>query len=72
MNPLRHNEAISHMNPVEGATRVARGYSRFVHIAKRLLPVAALLLVVLVLVWPHLRVSDLRFRIGFSSIVTFD
>lgn len=44
------------------------GYSRFVSLAKKLLPVVAILLMVLVVMWPHLQKKDERFRIGFAAI----
>ncbi|MEQ8229220.1 MAG: LPS export ABC transporter periplasmic protein LptC [Rhodospirillales bacterium] len=43
-------------------------YSGFVQIAKVMLPVAAVGLIALVILWPHLRTEDLRFRIGFAAI----
>jgi lipopolysaccharide export system protein LptC len=46
------------------------GYSRFVAIAKLVLPLAAAALLALVWAWPNLRGTDLRFRIGFSDLVT--
>lgn len=46
----------------------AAGYSRFVNLSKMILPAIALLLIVLVIMWPYLKVKDTRFRLGFSSI----
>ncbi|PIW26554.1 MAG: LPS export ABC transporter periplasmic protein LptC [Rhodospirillales bacterium CG15_BIG_FIL_POST_REV_8_21_14_020_66_15] len=43
-------------------------YSGFVQVAKVMLPVAAVGLIALVILWPHLRTEDLRFRIGFAAI----
>lgn len=43
-------------------------YSGFVQVAKVMLPVAAVGLIALVVLWPHLRTEDLRFRIGFAAI----
>lgn len=45
-----------------------KGYSRFVALMKVLLPVAALLLIVLVVAWPYLKLNDTRFSIGFSAL----
>jgi len=45
-------------------------HSRFVAWTKVLLPVIALLLVTLVVAWPHIRLQDTRFRLGFSAIKT--
>ena len=42
-------------------------YSGFVQVAKVMLPVAAVGLIALVILWPHLRTEDLRFRIGFAG-----
>jgi lipopolysaccharide export system protein LptC len=47
-----------------------RGYSRFVAIAKLVLPLVAAALLALVWAWPSLRATDLRFRLGFSDFVT--
>ncbi|OHC80498.1 MAG: hypothetical protein A3G73_04425 [Rhodospirillales bacterium RIFCSPLOWO2_12_FULL_67_15] len=46
------------------------GYSRFVAIAKLVLPLAAAALLALVWAWPSLRGTELRFRLGFSDFVT--
>lgn len=43
-------------------------YSLFVSSMKLLLPIVALVLIVLVVIWPHIAVDDLRFRLGFSSL----
>ena len=45
-------------------------YSGFVQVAKVMLPVAAVGLIALVILWPHLRTEDLRFRIGFAAITS--
>lgn len=44
------------------------GYSRFVSMMKLFLPTAALALIVLIAVWPHLQPEDSRFRIGFAVL----
>ncbi len=49
------------------AARSKGGYSRFVVWSKVLLPVLALGLIVLVVVWPQLK-TDNTFRIGFASV----
>ncbi|MDA0996783.1 MAG: LPS export ABC transporter periplasmic protein LptC [Proteobacteria bacterium] len=43
-------------------------YSRFVRWTKIALPLLALLLVGLVVAWPHIRTGDARFRIGFADL----
>ncbi len=48
--------------------RQNKWYSRFVQMMKFLLPAVALLLIGLVLVWPHLRSDDLRFRLSFAAL----
>lgn len=48
--------------------RHSKGYSRFVAWMKLILPAVAVLLVVLIMVWPQLQSKDGRFRIGFSSL----
>lgn len=45
-----------------------KGYSRFVTMMKFLLPVMALVLIVLVVIWPQLKLRDARFSIGFSAL----
>ena len=50
----------------------SRVYSRFVSMMKFLLPTAALLLVALVIAWPHLNAADLKFRIGFAALKLSD
>lgn len=49
-------------------SRTLSGYSRFVTTMKLALPVVALLLVGLVMIWPHIHGKDNRFQIGFSGI----
>lgn len=46
------------------------GYSRFVAIAKLVLPLVAVALLALVWAWPSLRGTDLRFHLGFSDLIT--
>ena len=43
-------------------------YSRFVSTMKFLLPVAAVLLVTAVAIWPQLQSQDRRFRVGFGTV----
>lgn len=51
--------------------RYDRGYSRFVAAMKVFLPLVAVVLVGLVVAWPHIK-PDSRFRLGFSRIVVND
>lgn len=44
------------------------GYSRFVSMMKFFLPSVALILIALVVVWPHLQTKDNTFRIGFAAL----
>ena len=61
------------LDAIEQSRRRAHArYSRFVGLMKVVLPTLAVLLIVIVTVWPNLRPQDLRFRIGFSSIETND
>jgi lipopolysaccharide export system protein LptC len=56
--------------PVPGPGPSRRGgYSRFVAIAKLVLPLIAAALLALVWAWPNFRGTDLRFRLGFSDLV---
>ena len=48
--------------------RLTPWYSRFVSLMKVLLPVAALVLVALVALWPQIEDADEQFRIGFSTL----
>ncbi|MAO56192.1 MAG: LPS export ABC transporter periplasmic protein LptC [Rhodospirillaceae bacterium] len=50
------------------STMAMDSYSGFVQVAKVMLPAAAVGLIALVILWPHLRTEDLRFRIGFAAI----
>ncbi len=52
--------------------RQIKWYSRFVHMMKFLLPLVAVVLVGLILVWPYLRSEDLRFRINFAALTAGD
>lgn len=65
----RRAEHAANSRPSASSTRV---YSRFVTWMKVLLPGIALALIVLVVVWPHMRLQDTRFRIGFSALKTGD
>ncbi len=47
-------------------------YSRFVSMMKLILPLIALVVVALVIAWPHLDTADLRFRIGFAAMQLSD
>lgn len=49
-------------------THQPKWYSRFVQMMKFLLPTVALLLIVLILVWPYLKTEDIRFRISFAAL----
>lgn len=44
------------------------GYSRFVHWMKVLLPAVAVLMLILIMAWPHFQLKDSRFRIGFTTL----
>ena len=47
---------------------MSHGYSRFVHLMKVLLPAAAVVMLILIMAWPHFQIKDKRFSIGFSTI----
>ena len=49
-------------------TRSSRTYSKFVSLMKFLLPLAALVVIVLVIAWPHINTRDLRFRLGVTVL----
>ncbi len=49
-------------------SKISRAYSRFVQLTKLLLPLIAVILVVMIVIWPHLRADSKRFSIGFSNI----
>ncbi len=59
---------VSHHGSPPLPRRFSQTYSRFVAMMKFTLPVVALILVSLVVLWPHLASEDLRFRIGFAAI----
>ena len=56
------------LGPIPLPRRFTQTYSRFVSMMKFILPIAALILILLVVLWPHLAPDDLRFRIGFAAI----
>jgi lipopolysaccharide export system protein LptC len=58
----------SHRGPPLSPRRITQTYSRFVAMMKFILPVVALVLISMVILWPHLAPEDLRFRIGFAAI----
>ena len=44
------------------------GYSRFVNLMKILLPLVALVLISIVLVWPYLKPVKNQFKVGISAL----
>jgi lipopolysaccharide export system protein LptC len=48
--------------------KISRAYSYFVQLTKLLLPLIALILITLIVLWPTLREDAQRFAIGFSHI----
>ncbi len=48
--------------------KLTQGYSRFVSLMKFLLPSIAIVVVLLVIMWPHLETDDLKFRLGFAAV----
>jgi lipopolysaccharide export system protein LptC len=67
MSPTPSNLA-PHLGSLPLPKRFTQTYSRFVSMMKFILPVVALVLISLVVLWPHLASDDLRFRIGFAAI----
>ena len=63
-----HLNLARHHSPPPLPRRFTQTYSRFVSMMKFILPVVALILISLVVLWPHLASEDLRFRIGFAAI----
>ncbi len=55
---------LEHRAPREHST----GYSHFVSLMKVLLSFAAVVLIVLVIVWPNLKLQNTKFGLGFSAI----
>ncbi len=51
-----------------GPRRHTAAYSQFVRAMKFLLPATALLLIGLIIAWPHIDVPDAKFRIGFADL----
>jgi len=52
----------------QGPRRHTAGYSSFVRAMKFLLPGIALLLIGLIVAWPHIQVPESKFRIGFANL----
>ncbi|HER26440.1 MAG TPA: hypothetical protein ENI69_04960 [Rhodospirillales bacterium] len=48
--------------------KYSAGYSRFVSMMKVLLPIVALMLIVLIVIWPNLKLQETRFGLGFSAL----
>ncbi len=48
--------------------KASRAYSRFVQLMKLFLPLVAVILIVMIVIWPHLTADSKRFSIGFSNI----
>jgi len=63
--PRRRNP---HYLTPRARARQPKWYSRFVQMMKFLLPAVAVLLIVLILVWPYLKTEDIRFRISFAAL----
>lgn len=51
-----------------GPRRHTASYSHFVRAMKFLLPAIALLVIGLIIAWPHIQVSNSKFRIGFADL----
>ncbi|SCA55447.1 conserved hypothetical protein [Candidatus Terasakiella magnetica] len=49
-------------------SKASRAYSRFVQMMKLFLPLIAVVLIIMIIIWPHLRADSKRFSIGFSNI----
>lgn len=64
----QHAQTLADMG--RGDRTYSSGYSRFVSVAKMVLPLIALIIITAVLIWPHMKVTDNSFRIGFASIKT--
>ncbi|WP_135079771.1 LPS export ABC transporter periplasmic protein LptC [Terasakiella sp. SH-1] len=58
------------MHAISISTRktASRAYSRFVQLMKLFLPLIAVLLITMIIIWPHLQSDSKRFAIGFSNI----
>ncbi len=50
--------------------RYTPSYTRFVNLMKMVLPLVALVLISLVLVWPHLKPATNKFKIGIAALKT--
>ncbi len=70
--PLKTDVAMTRTANMFGGTRQRQGktqtYSRFVSLTKIILPTLAVLILGLVMAWPHLQSKDNRFRIGFTTL----
>ena len=63
-----HRRGIRHYLTPRARAHQPKWYSGFVQLMKFLLPAVAVLLIALILVWPHLKTEDVRFRISFAAL----
>ena len=64
---LRGRDDLSGSNNNGEVRGHSRLYSRFVSLMKLVLPFLALVVIALVIAWPHLDTTDIRFQIGFAA-----
>jgi len=66
--PSRQSYRDMHAISVRKRSKASRAYSRFVQSMKLFLPLVAVILLIMIVIWPHLRADSKRFSIGFSNI----
>lgn len=52
--------------------KISRTYTRYVQMMKLLLPLVAVILLIMIIIWPHLHGESRQFSIGFSNIEISD
>lgn len=68
--PLKRSSGGGGNASILAPRRHTPGYTRFVNLMKMLLPLVALVLISLVLVWPHLKPATNKFKIGIAALKT--
>jgi lipopolysaccharide export system protein LptC len=69
--PMLNTSLQRHPASVQGERKllgIPLSNSRFVQLMKLLLPLIAVILITMIIIWPHLRTDSKQFSIGFSNI----
>ncbi len=67
-SPTRNAYRDLHAISITKRSKASRSYTRFVQLMKLFLPAVAVILIIMIVIWPHLQADSRRFSIGFSNI----